>query len=240
VDIRPREPARIALFRTREDSARSAAGLRRLGFRTATLPVLEAGALPFAPPEGRFDAVVAASARAFLNATPFASLPLYAVGARTRAAAEALGFRLAAPPAADASRLIETLLRRLKPDSSVLYLAGRDRKPALESALKERFALTIVETYEARARDRWSPAEIRALASCAGALHYSRRSAELAANLAEKAAASPHFLALAHVCLSADVAEPLQALGAGDVTVSAAPDEPSLFAALAARPRIFP
>ena len=83
------------------------------------------------------------------------------------------------PPARDADELIATLIGVLKPEASVLYLAGRDRKEVIEAALAERFELEVVETYAAEAREAWRPTEARSLASCAAALHYSRRSAEL-------------------------------------------------------------
>ena len=228
------EPPRVALFRAREDAARTAGRLRRLGFTAAILPVVETVALPFDLPQTKFDAVIATSAKAFLSkAAPAA--PLYAVGARTARVAQERGWSIAAPPAPDAARLIGILAARLRPGARLLYLAGRDRKPALEAALKPLFALDVVEAYEARARNAWSPAEARALASCAAALHYSRRSAELAARLADEAGSAQDFLRLRHICLSADAAEPLRAMGA-ETEVAQAPDEASLFAVLSGTP----
>ena len=234
------EAPRVALFRAREDAERSAARLRRLGFSAAILPAVEAIALPFDMPEAGFDAVVATSAKAFMQeakAPPAA--PLYAVGARTARAAVARGWALAARPAPNVARLVETLKARLSPGARLLYLTGRDRKFVLEAALEPRFALDVVETYEARARDAWSPAEARALLSCGAALHYSRRSAELAARLADEAGAAEDFRRLRHICLSADVAAPLAARGA-DAEVARSPHEASLFALLTGMRPMFP
>ena len=101
----------------------------------------------------RYDAVVASSAKAFVGEARLEEAPpVYAVGARTARAAEARGWRLAAPPAPDAARLIETLRRELPPGARVLYLAGRDRKPTLEAALVGFCALEVAETYAAEAR----------------------------------------------------------------------------------------
>ena len=158
------------------------------------------------------------------------SSPLYVVGARTAREAEARGWRLASPPAPAAAELIETLMRRLRPGASVLYLAGRDRKGAVEAALGEEFALEVVETYAAEARSSWRPAEARALATCVAALHYSRRSAALAAELAKVAGEEARFLALRHVCLSSDVAEPLEALGAAPSRLLKRPTSRRFFA----------
>ena len=229
---------RVALFRARDDAGRSGARLRRLGFAVASLPVIEIAPLPVKTTSERYDAVLASSAKAFIGESPAeAAAPLYAVGARTARAAEARGWRLAAPPAPDAARLVETLRRELPSAAKVLYLAGRDRNPTLEAALSQFCALEVVEAYAAEARASWRPAEIRALAACMAALHYSRRSVALAAGLAEKSGLAQHFLALRHVCLSDDVAEPLRAIHAPCVVVAGRPEEDALFAALRA-PRV--
>ena len=220
----------VALFRAREDASASAARLRQLGFSVACLPVIEIRAQAVRPRQSRYDAVVATSDKAFLG-EPLVdkSSPLYVVGARTGRAAEARGWRLAAPPAPHAAELIERLRSALSSNASVLYLAGRDRKDAIEAALSGTFALEVVETYAAEARSSWRPREARALASCVAALHYSRRSAALAGELAKVSGEAERFLELRHFCLSGDVAEPLKALGAARIAVAETPDETGLF-----------
>jgi uroporphyrinogen-III synthase len=231
----------VALFRARDDGARSGARLRRFGFRVVSLPVVEIAAARAEMVGERYDAVVASSDKAFMGEAPGgAGSPLYTVGARTAHAAAARGWRLAAPPALDAARLVETLRRELPPGAKVLYLAGRDRKPTLEAALGEFCALKVVEVYVAEARASWRPAEIRALATCAAALHFSRRSAALAARLAEKSGLSEHFLALRHICLSDDVAEPLRAIEAPSIVIADRPEEAALIEALTAAKAVFP
>jgi uroporphyrinogen-III synthase len=232
---------RVALFRAREDARPSAARLRRVGFSVACLPVIEIKPHAVKLSKARYDAVIATSDKAFLADAPTdKSSPLYVVGARTARAAQAHGWRLASPAAANAAKLAERLMSALTPNASVLYLAGRDRKGAIEAALSEPFALEIVEAYGAEARPSWRPAETRALASCVAALHYSRRSAALAANLAEAAGKADRFLGLRHFCLSDDVAEPLCALGAARIAVAETPDEAGLFDALSRELRGFP
>jgi uroporphyrinogen-III synthase len=177
--------------------------------------------------------VIGTSDKAFHPDGPSdASWPLYAVGARTGRAAEARGWRLALPPALDAEELIKTLSGALKPEASVLYLTGRDRKGAIEAALNGRFSLEVIEAYAAEARAAWLPREAAALASCVAALHYSRRSVSLVAALAKAAGAEASFLKLEHVCLSRDVAEPLRAIGATRVAIAEKPDEAALFRTL--------
>ena len=229
-----REPRpQVALFRVRKDANASAAGLRRLGFSVACLPVIEIRTRPVRPQRAHYDAVIATSDKAFHADGPCdTSSPLYVVGARTGRAAEARGWRLALPPARDADELTKTLAGALKPKGSVLYLAGRDRKEVIEAALSRACAVEVVEAYAAEARAAWRPTEARALASCVAALHYSRRSAGLAATLARAAGAEAPFLELKHVCLSRDVAEPLQAIGASRIAIAETPDETGLFRSL--------
>ena len=234
--------ARVALFRARDDAALSAARLRKLGFRAVSLPVISIAAAPAETGRKRYDAVVASSARAFVGgAKQEVGLRLSMSSAHGQPARpRRRGWRLAAPPAPDAARLAEMLRRELPPGASVLYLAGRDRKPALEAALGGFCVLDVAEAYVAEARASWRPSEVRALASCAAALHYSRRSAVLAARLAETAGVMNGFLALRHCCLSDDVAEPLRAIGAPCVVVAERPDEAALFAALGNASAVFP
>jgi uroporphyrinogen-III synthase len=221
------------LFRERKDATASAVRLRPLGFSVAFLPVIEIRTKPVRPQRSHYDAVIATSDKAFHAGGPSdASSPLYAVGARTGRAAEARGWRLAAPPAQDAGELVRALSGRLRPQASVLYMAGRDRKDVIEQALARVFTLEIVEAYAAEAREAWRPREAAALASCTAAMHYSRRSAGLAAALATASRAEEAFLNLKHVCLSRDVAEPLEALGATGVAIAETPDEAGLFRTL--------
>ena len=219
--------SKVALFRAREDANASAARLRRFGFSVVCLPVIEIMTRPVRPQRARYEVVVATSDKAFHADGPSdTSSPLYVVGARTGHAAEARGWRLASPPARDADELVRMLTDVLKPEAKVLYLAGRDRKEAIEAALS---GAEIVEAYAAEGRAAWRPAEARSLASCVAALHYSRRSAGLAAALAKTAGMKACFLELKHVCMSRDVAEPLQEIGATRIEIAETPDEAGLF-----------
>ncbi len=228
----------VALFRSPEDAERSAASLRSRGFDVAAAPVLNIVATGDAAPTGPFDAAVATSANAILHLAPaartaIAGLPLYLVGQRAARAAADAGLSPALAPAPDVAALSAALKARLAPQARVLYLAGRDRKDALEGALAAIGAQTsVLETYAAGAREGWSKEEAAELARCAAALHYSRRSAALAVSLAARAGLAEHFAAIAHVCFSADVAEPLREVGWSHIVCAEAPDETHLLAAL--------
>jgi uroporphyrinogen-III synthase len=232
---------RVALFRAPEDAVGSAARLRRLGFAVARLPVFDVAPLRFMPRRLRYDAVIATSAKAFVEDAPIdRSSPLFVVGVATARAAAQRGYRVASPPAPDSATLVETLTRAVSPGAAVLYLTGRDRKPAIETALAGAASLEVVEVYAAEPRRRWRPPEVRALESCAIALHYSRRSSALAAELADAAGAGARLRGMTHVCLSDDAAKPLKDLGATDIRTAARPEEAALFATLIEAAAVFP
>jgi uroporphyrinogen-III synthase len=229
---------RIALMRAKDDSAATAAELAARGFEAVIAPAIEIRALPAAPPQGRFEALVATSPRAIralgeADRARLATIPLHVAGARAARAAQEAGIALVGEPAVDAGALAERLARTLPPGTRLLYLAGRDRKPTLEAALASAgVVVQTAELYVAEARMAWSAREAGAIASCDGALHYSRRSAALAVSLAARAGLAERFRGLLHVCLSADVAEPLAADGATRIVAAAVPDEAHLLAAL--------
>ena len=225
-------------MRASEDAERSAARLRELGYASVFSPVATALATGAAVPSGSFEAVVASSAKAvdLLSASSrdaILALPLFVVGARTARSAQARDLEVEMS-AKDAAALAELLRARLPPTCRVLYLAGRDRKSGLESALAASgHRVTAIEVYVAEARRAWRSDEASALAASDAALHYSARSAELALRLAAGAGIADRFRTLLHVCISEDAASPLRASGATRVRSASAPDEDALFDALA-------
>jgi uroporphyrinogen-III synthase len=214
-------PLTIALFRGRADALRSAQALSQRGLVATLAPVVELAATGALPPPEPFDFLVATSAKAIELASPeaLAARTLYVVGERTAAAARRLGL---APQvvAADIAALIPAL-----PNGRALYLAGRDRKPDLEAALA---GASVLIVYEARARAAWDEAEARAVERASAAVHYSERSAALAAALAEAAGIGAAFRRLPHVCLSRAVAAPLARLGVRRALWPATPQEETL------------
>jgi uroporphyrinogen-III synthase len=231
--------SRIALFRAREEAERSAAGLAERGLTSVIAPVTRARATHANLPQEDFDIVVATSAKAFelISAAAreaIARLPLFVVGAQSARAAAAKGLRVAEPPASDAAALTERLRPRLQAHSRVLYLAGRDRRSELELALGQAgHSVAPVEIYTAEARTDWTAREAEAVSRCDAALHYSLRSAELAARLAARAGIADRFRALLHICISEDAAAPLLAIGATNVGWAKSPQQNALFEALA-------
>ena len=131
---------------------------------------------------------------------------LFRSGRRTCEAARASGYDGAIVSAANAVMLVLQMKKRSI--GRIVYLAGRDRKPDIETALAvTNHQVDLCETYVARAirdlpsdlHDAPGHAEIDIV------LHYSRRSAEMFADLATRLPASK-IGAARHICLSEDVA----------------------------------
>jgi uroporphyrinogen-III synthase len=227
-----------------DDARRSAEVLRARGFEPVFAPVMALRATGARPPPENFDALLATSANAFawLSAEARAGLTglrLYVAGERTAAAASAAGLGEADEIASDAVALAALVVARLPRASRLLYLAAHDRKDDLEAALGAAGHRVIAtEVYIAEARPAWSAAEALAFSTSGAALHYSRRSAELAGVLAERAGLGAHLRALLHACLSQDAAEPLRAFGATRIVVASGARESLLIDALGSAARL--
>jgi uroporphyrinogen-III synthase len=152
------------------------------------------------------------------------------VGERTAAAARRAGFRAVVDAGGDAAALAESLARSVPPGGRVLYLAGTERKPVLEQRLREAgLAVTVAEVYTARASGELPPGLFDEPTPTL-ALHYSRRTAEAFVAAARAGGHDAAMVRLPHLCLSADVAEPLKRAGASTILVARRPDEDALFA----------
>ena len=222
---------RILVTRAREDAAFTAARLQALGHEPVLAPVLEIMPLEFVWPQ-KPRALVATSAHAFIKPPPadWHDLPLYVVGETTARAAAKLGFTRDVIVREDVGGLAALLGTR--ESSGALYLAARHRKPILETAIP---GLSVLETYEARARDHLLEDTLDQLKSSRidVVLHYSRRSAEIFVRLIHQQNINLAKLVTTHICLSRDVAVPLQTpafngKSALRVKIAASPDEASL------------
>jgi uroporphyrinogen-III synthase len=226
---------RVVLTRAAEDAGATAEKLRAMGHEPVLAPLGTVATLPARWPRPLPDALAATSAHAFAGLLPLpghaADLPVFAVGERTAEAARQAGFREALAGPGDALALAAAMAKRLAPEARVFYAAGRTRKPALEEALRaRRFRLDVAETYAIEPAVLL-PGQARVVlldpkGTCA--LHYSRATVERFASLARSAGLEDAFVAMRHLCLSADVAAPLLAWGARSVEVADAPREAAL------------
>ena len=155
--------------------------------------------------------------------------PLLCVGARTAHAARDAGFASIAIEAPDAARLLARIAAERPARERYLYLAGRDRKPALEEGSR-------AAGCDDRAVDRLRSARARRPARCRArgpatqgradaALHFSARTAAIFCDMVAAAGLEAQARALLHVAISADAARGLEALAPPRLRVAAAPDE---------------
>lgn len=226
---------RILMTRARTDAERTAARLEALGHQAIISPVFEIVATEAVVPSEGFDAIVATSAHAFTgDLRSLATIPLYAVGERTRDAAARRGWSAPVHVRETAKAVIARLRADLPQGQRVLYLAGRDRKREIETAAKQAgLYLHIVETYGAREILDIDEAAARALRAgeVDAVLHYSRRSAELFLAMMQRAGLWRQAARCRHYALSNDVAASLIAAGA-QTFVAAKPHEDNLLALL--------
>lgn len=238
---------RILLTRARDEAMRTAEKLNAAGHQALLSPVLQMAPTGAQWPDGVTDAVLATSAQAF-DLADFALewplpevrrlVPLFVVGRRTETAARRRGFAGEVRVAADAKDLASDVVATMRPPARLLYLAGHDRKSDLETRCKEAgLNIIAVEIYQACAAEQLSEEAIAAIAESAidAVFHYSRRSAEIFLELAQKAGVNLHHLQ--HMAISGDAAAPLQAAGLPFIAIAAQPNEQAMLALLSGETR---
>ena len=209
---------RVLVTRARDDARRTAEKLAARGHEAVLAPVTEIAPTGEPAPAGPYDALVVTSAHAGAALLRLADKqkPVFAVGERTADAAREAGFACVVAAEGDALSLSGLIRNTLSPGLALLHVAARHRKDEPAASLRAAgFILRQWEAYEARAVQGLPQATIAALRTgqIGAALHYSRRSACLFARLAEQAGLASALRALPHLCLSADVAAPLEAAG---------------------------
>jgi uroporphyrinogen-III synthase len=224
---------RVLVTRPQPDADRTAARLAGRGHEAVVAPVTAIAPTGLPRPHGDVDAIILTSAHAVPALTP-GDLPVFAVGARTAAAARQAGFREVHAAEGDALALAELVRRTVPQGGTLLHPTARHRKAEPEATLTAAgYAVHVWETYEASAASAL-PDPVPHLLGAGridAALHYSRRSLAILVDLIEGGGLLVPFTALAHICLSADVAAPLSDLGITPV-IAAEPREDALFAAL--------
>lgn len=232
---------RVLVTRPLPDGERTAAALRAQGHDAMLVPLMQVRPIPVVL-AGKWSAVIITSANAIRalakdQITPLLGLPLYAVGERSAEAARAAGFREIRTAQGDADALIRLIAERSANEPApYLYLAGEHRAADIEGALAGK-GIKVATAIVYRNTTAGFPSELIAAIEqnkLDAALHFSRRSADNFVAGAKAAGLASQALALKHMCLSAQVAEPLVAAGAQDVVVARRPDEASLLALLRA------
>ncbi len=234
---------RVLVLRPEEQGRQSAKALGLLGHEAVLAPLFVLRATDEAPPDGPFAALVVTSG----NAVPFLAkalapasrmLPLFAVGDRTAVLAREAGFSDARSAGGDRHGLFELIAKALPKGAHLLLATGENRHADLPDWLREAgFPVCEWRVYSADDVKALPEAAHEALAPRNGlpvdaVLHYSPRGAATFLRLSDVAGLAEAACCVAHVCLSPEVARPLQLAGASAVHVTEHPDEASLFSVI--------
>ncbi len=233
------------MLRAQPACGRTARALTLAGHEAVIAPLFEIAPLASEQLQVRasdapYGSVVAASPNAFTmlearSLAGLAGLPAMLVGSRSAELAQALGLRPSRPVYRTARELAAGL-KAQPPPGPILYLAGRDRRPEIETALRrsgrafrlvEVYAARIVAALPAAARAALGRGEIDAV------LHYSARSARAYLALADREGLLAQAVQPLQLCLSPAVAQALTVAGAKRVKIAASPEETQLLALLA-------
>jgi uroporphyrinogen-III synthase len=234
---------RLLLTRPETDAQRTAAALRALGHEAIIAPLLRIAVTADAEiGPGPWAAILITSANAaraiatHTAVTQFRALPVFTVGQRSAQAMAAAGFADVSSADGGVAELAHLAAARVRPGSSLLYLAGEDRSGDLAGDLGVcGFAVQTVVLYRAVAAECLPRVATEALATgIDGVLHFSRRSAEAYVGAARSTDMLAAALKPAQYCISAQAVEPLSRAGATDIRVAAEPSDAALIALIAA------
>jgi uroporphyrinogen-III synthase len=209
---------RMLVTRPMPDAEETAARLAALDIEAAVLPLLVHETLETGLPDpGGFAALALTSANALRALQerhalePYLDLPVFAVGNRTAAAAEACGFSRVSSAGGAFPDLVH-LLANAALSGPVFYPAARDQSEDLGRSLAPHGVMVITTpVYAMQAIDRLPGETLGELQSgaIAAALFYSRRTAATFADLCGDRLPPAARDRLGVLCLSEAVAEPL-------------------------------
>ena len=231
----------VLVTRPEPAAERTASALLARGHDVWKLPLMRIEPVA-ADLSGGWGAVIVTSANApaaIAENPALTKLPLFSVGDRSAQAARQAGFANVTSAGGDVRDLLQ-VLRERKTDakSPLLYLAGEERSTDLVAELAAHgIAAEMRLVYRAVALP--FPDELTAALEAGdvqAVLHFSRRSAENYVSGARTAGVADEALAVRHYCLSAQVAEALQAAGAKRVAIAPRPEEAALIELLPLSP----
>jgi len=231
---------RLVVTRPQADSERTAAALRARGHEVLVAPLMRVEPVK-AELSGTWGGVIITSANAagaiagHAGCKALIKLPVFAVGRRSAEAARQAGFADVTSAGGDVRDLVRLIAaRRADTKAPLLYLAGEDRAADLVAELAVHgIAAEMAVVYRA-ATAPFPPELIAALAAgeVDAVLHFSKRSAENYLAGAALAGVAGPALGVRHICLSAQIAEPLMGAGANRIAIAPRPDEAALIASL--------
>jgi uroporphyrinogen-III synthase len=232
---------RLLVTRPEPECERTAALLRGRGHEVLLMPLLRIEPLRHAElGAGPWAAVLFTSANAVRAVaahrrfSELADLPVYTVGRRTQAAAQAAGFASILSADGEVNALVGLIAS--KPpvaNSPLLYCAGEDRAGDLAGALQLRgmrvktalvYRASMVAELTLDVRAAFRAGAIDAV------LHYSARTAAAFVGAAAMAGIGDLSIQTRHLCLSVQVAAPLAAAGAKAIEIASEANEQALLA----------
>jgi uroporphyrinogen-III synthase len=220
---------RVVVTRPQADAERTAQAAEARGHEVLLAPLMRVEPLA-ADLSGDWAGVIVTSGNALaaIEGQPqtqaLKTLPLFAVGRRSAAAAQ--GFASVHSAGGDVRDLVALIAREHR-GGTLLYLTGEERTADLVGELARagiRVEMRIV--YRAVSAP-FPPILVAALEAgdVDAVLHYSRRSAETFLQGARDAGILEAALAVVHASLSPQVAEPLRAAGVTDMRIASRPEE---------------
>ena len=231
---------RVVVTRPQADGERTAAALEALGHEVLVAPLMrvEPVAVDLA---GTWSAIAVTSANALqaIGATAgrMKTLPVFAVGERSAETARLAGFAEVSSANGDIKDLARMIAARAGgTKASLLYLAGEDRAGDFIAQLAAHGIDAEMKVVYRTVAEVFPPVLAAALEAgdVDAVLHFSRRSAELFVEGARVSGVAGPAEDVRHLCLSAQVAEPLA--GASRIAVAVRPEEVALIALLRAQP----
>jgi uroporphyrinogen-III synthase len=231
--------ARLLVTRPDPDAAETIARLDALGIEGVAAPLLERAALHASLPDPARLAGIALTSANALRALdergalrPYLGLRVFAVGEKTAAVARELGFLDIVAAGGTAEHLVREI-GAAQPPGPVFYPAARHQSADLAGLLAPLGVDVIVSrVYEMRAAKALAPGIAAGLAdgAYAGALFYSRRTAEVFVALAAALIPAAQKSRLGVLCLSEQVAEPLLAAHFVRASLADHPSEDAMMA----------
>jgi uroporphyrinogen-III synthase len=229
---------RVVVTRPKSDGERTAVALEALGHDVLVAPLMRIEPM-HADLTGQWSAVAVTSTNALSvfgersDGIALGKLPVFAVGARSAEAARLAGFEQVSSANGDVKDLVRLItVRCAGAKAPVLYLAGEDRAADLVADL-----LAHGVAAEMRIVYRAVPLDFPMMLAAAleagdvdAVMHFSRRSAELFVAGARTAGVADAASDVRHLCLSAQVAEPLA--GMSRIDIATRPNEVALIALL--------
>ncbi len=231
---------RVLVTRPQPGADRTADRLRTLGFDPLIMPLTKTIALPHEVLDVRPDMVLATSPQAFRHlasavSDALSSIPVFATGKATAAAAREAGFLNVKETGGDVARLMASISPLIKPDIRILYLAGRVRRPQLEQYLIGKGVnLTSIEVYDTVSVS-YSTEKIGTLNADGELIAVLLTSVNCATRLRELTATATQGQGIENavlICLSERIADAAKALFSNPVLVSSAPTEDALLECL--------